>query len=140
MHELKEKLEVTNKFIQELISKSWQDAEALQQQAINIDSSTALGKAVVKLLCDLSTNYYVLIGCLENLLDGNPEALETETVPQVMEEPKPSYEDVNGYATEPDLLPDTAASEYTNFEPFEYFVDFDDPIGDPMSDKDLYGN
>ena len=25
-------------------------------------------------------------------------------------------------------------------EPFEYFVDFDEPNGDPISDKDLYGN
>ena len=25
-------------------------------------------------------------------------------------------------------------------EPFEYFVDFDDPVGEPLTDDDLYNN
>ena len=25
-------------------------------------------------------------------------------------------------------------------EPFEYFVDFDEPVGDPITDDDLYNN
>ena len=35
------------------------------------------------------------------------------------------------------IVTGTVADE---IEPFEYFVDFDEPIGDPISDEDLYGN
>ena len=53
---------------------------------------------------------------------------------------------------DPDLTsitPDEADLEDSSFktaldneinDPFEYFIDFEDPIGEPLKDEDLYGN
>lgn len=139
---LKEKITVTEDFINELISKSWQETETIQQQIANIDTSTRLGAEVAKLLKNTCTTYYVLIGCLEALLE-NPEVIDSEAVEQPV---------VQNNA-ESEAIEDELAAEYTpykgtsnaqiittdNFEPFEYFVDFDEPSGEPLSDKDLYG-
>lgn len=135
MYDLKEKIDVTDTFIKELISSCWQEVESLQQQTANINADTPLGAEVVKLLKMASTNHYVLIGNLECLLDGNQAKVDNM---QVIEEPAAANaKDLEG--TQEQKLSDYPAEDAA-FEPFEYFVDFDDPIGDPMSDKDLYGN
>jgi len=137
MVELKDKLTVTKDFIDELCSKSWQDIEQLQTQLANIADSDE-GKKVKQLLKNLITSYYVFIGSLENLDDINyttqdvvhvkePEVvkIEPQAEPDIMFEP----EDENTQAKTIDL--DIS-------EPFEYFVDFDEPTGEPLTDKDLY--
>jgi hypothetical protein len=142
-YNLKDKIEVTEEYLNELISKSWQEAESIQQQIANIDTSTQLGAEVVRLLNNTCTNYYVLIGCLESLAEGNM--------------PKPAVEITNKVnpmqdATELEIPQDSLSIDYlpvdtrngsvendTDFEPFEYFVDFDEPSGEPLSDEDIYG-
>lgn len=140
-YNLKEKIKVTKEFLDELITKSWQEAESLQQQIVNINTSTQLGAEVVKLLKNTCTNYYVLIGCLEALVENpsaddkqsaEPEALQNMTEPEVFKELVMSEEEPKETINLP-----TERSE--DFEPFEYFVDFDEPVGEPLSDKDLYG-
>lgn len=140
-YNLKEKIIVTKEFLNELISKSWQDTDALAQQAANIDTSTNLGAAVAKFLKNTCTNYYILIGCLETLAENpdidNTERTEIETLqntiqPEVFEEPTI----IEG---EPNEALSLLAGHSEDFEPFEYFVDFDEPAGDPLSDEDLYG-
>jgi hypothetical protein len=139
---LKEKITITEDFLTELISKSWQETEAIQQQIANIDTSTKLGTEVVELLKNTCTNHYVLIGCLEALLE-KPEAVEPETAEQpvvrdstesaaIEREPIAEYTSYEGIDCRQTIITD-------NFEPFEYFVDFDEPSGEPLSDKDLYG-
>ena len=138
---LKEKIEVTKEFLTELIAKSWHETETIQQQAANIDTSTWLGAEVVKLLKNTCTNYYVLIGCLEALLDNpnnagtdavEPVTLQNTAEPKVFDEPVIIEE-------EPEETTNLPTERSEDFEPFEYFVDFDEPAGEPLSDKDLYG-
>ena len=49
-YELKEKILITKDFISDIITKSWGEAEALQQQITNIDTSDFLGAELVKVL------------------------------------------------------------------------------------------
>ena len=140
-YNLKEKINITNEFLEDLINKSWQETEALQQQIANIDTNSKLGADVVKLLKNTCTSYYTLIGCLEALVD------ETE----VMKKPDDNAYEENvvesefGPTNELEVVesnvvaPAESAAEISQeFEPFEYFVDFDEPSGEPLTDKDLY--
>ena len=137
MVELKNKLTVTKDFIDDLCNKSWQEIEHLQTQLANIADSEE-GKKVSQLIKNLVTSYYVFIGSLENLNDINyttqdvvqvkePEAIEIE--PQV--EPDTMFEPEDEYAQAKTIDLDIS-------EPFEYFVDFDEPTGEPLTDEDLY--
>ena len=143
-YNLKDKINITKSFIDELAEKSWQEIEHIQSQIANI-SDTVEGKKVEKLLNSLLTSYYVFIGGLENFESINnfqePE-LEITGEPVIAQE----------VANEPVIQTDTTVNfdqeEFTTVlepeqefsEPFEYFVDFDDPIGEPITDKDLYNN
>lgn len=136
--ELKEKIPVTPELLNDLVSKSWLELEHLQAQANNLDNNPALKT----LLNNLITSYYVFIGGIENLQVGIT----------TMQQPPVSTSDELQKKLEPDILDDLVfdkdeivhvthdepALETT--KPFEYFVDFDEPVGDPLSDDDLYGN
>jgi hypothetical protein len=141
VYDLKDKIKITKEFINDLINKNWQEVETLQQQIANIDTSTALGVAVVKLLKNTCTNYYVLIGCLETLVE-NPEAElvvhEQETKPEAINDITTADPTVDN-VIEPEALQVATIKTNADFEPFEYFVDFDEPSGAPISDQDLYG-
>ena len=137
-YELKNKITVTEEFLNELIAKSWQEAESLQQQIANIDISTRLGAEVVNILKNTCTNTYVLIGCLEALLDNNelkPDIQEIDDLPRYT-----SIElDYENNPVETIAEPTNDPTEVKqSFEPFEYFVDFDEPSGEPLTDDDLY--
>ncbi len=140
-YNLKDKIEVTEEFLNDLIVKNWQEVEALQQQIANIDTSSKLGTDIAKLLKNICTNYYVLIGCLETLADNPDAGLEVhaqETEPEITTDvvaTDPTADDV----IEPEALQVNDLESNADFEPFEYFVDFDEPSGDPISDQDLYG-
>ena len=139
-YELKEKILITKDFISDIITKSWGEAEALQQQITNIDTSDFLGAELVKVLKNMNTNYYVLIGCLETLLDN-------ENIPVVNSKPvdnidklEDTIEKTSEDFIEAEVPQEIKTENSDDFEPFEYFVDFDEPSGIPLSDKDLYGN
>lgn len=147
-YNLKDKIIVNDEFLTDLIAKSWHEADAIQQQINNIDTSTKLGIEVAALLKSLCTSYYVLTGCLENLSDATPDeplvintnAITVDTLPDepIQDEPKIANTDPEFYD---DFLTGTipVAKHEKDFEPFEYFVDFDEPTGAPLSDEDLYG-
>ena len=134
-YNLKDKIEITDEFLNELISKSWQEADTLKQQIVNIDLDTSRGCEVAKLLKNMSTNYYVLIGCLETLLDK-----EEKGVPSEIEEPiaELTQQNVDKPISKANDLSFTDVDTNIVSEPFEYFVDFDEPIGEPLTDEDLY--
>ena len=140
-YELKDKIQVTEALLNELISKYWQEAELVQQQINNIDTNTALGAKVAKLLKNACTNCFVTIGCLETLADNPEAAIEISTVPVVEPEPCQTEPESHHEPSAEQVIAVTGqeAEEVASFEPFEYFVDFDEPSGDPLSDKDLYG-
>jgi hypothetical protein len=141
-YQLKDKIPVTKNFFNELIEKSWQDIEHLQSQIASIEPSTE-NKVLLQLFKNLLTSYYVFAGGLENLASGeNLELVNIESDDQInpteisFAEMEP--ESYNA-PTEPYEATFAVESTDDNFEPFEYFVDFDEPFGEPLSDEDLYG-
>jgi hypothetical protein len=145
-YELKEKILATPEFISDLINKNWQESENLQQQIASIDTTSNLGAKVVNLLKNLNTSYYVFIGCLESLMDMT-DASECQTelseideigeiVPEDTTEVTDMQNDIQNDISDMEVATDTT----DDFEPFEYFVDFDEPSGEPITDKDLYNN
>lgn len=138
-YNLKEKIEITTDFIEELISKSWQETGSLQQQIANIDTNTKLGAEVAKLLKNICNSYYVLIGCLETFTEdqNSTEGVTTSTMQNSveLEVSKEPIDQVDEQSENISLPVATIA----DFEPFEYFVEFDEPVGKPITDTDLYG-
>jgi hypothetical protein len=137
---LKDKIKIDNNFITDLITKSWQDSESIQNQINSIEIDSPQAARVVKLLKDLLTSYYVFTGCLENIEYEPNNAVEQE-ITQV-EEPisipeESATENVSSTNNLDEFDTDELSTEM-NSEPFEYFVDFDEPIGEPLTDKDLY--
>jgi hypothetical protein len=146
-YNLKDKIQVTKDFLNELEAKSWQEIEYLQSQIANIEATTENIK-LIQLFKNLLTNYYVFVGGLENLASE-----ESKVKPDVVKEPisDPKKENIpEATIVNTDYLADLILDEpiadkseptvndYS--EPFEYFVDFDEPIGDPLTDDDLYNN
>lgn len=143
---LKDKIKVDKNFINDLIAKSWEDSESIQNQINSIDTDSAIATKTVKLLKDLLTSYYVFTGCLESLTNepieatktsepekaAEPEVIVPEKLTIIPEEPvKANNEPDINFFSESDI-------DYADSEPFEYFVDFDEPVGEPLTDKDLY--
>jgi len=148
---LKDKIQVNKEFLDELESKGWQEIEQLQAQIANIEP-TEESASLIQLLKNLLTSYYIFTGGLENLSDGNRLVKVADFTDKVCadkelitanakKEPamaEPLFNDTSDFFDEPAIAAETADNEV--FEPFEYFVDFDEPTGEPLSDEDLYGN
>ncbi len=150
---LKDKIKADKSFINDLIAKSWEDSESIQNQINSIDVDSASAAKVVQLLKDLLTSYYIFTGCLETLENEPIEIIKPEAV--VSEKSIEASETV-AKAETPEYTVSTGSIDmdepvtsfngsyndeiYTNTssEPFEYFVDFDDPVGEPLTDDDLY--
>jgi hypothetical protein len=81
----------------------------------------------------------VLIGCLESLIDGDiPQRefiIQDEHADMAAE---PEIEITQEPLATTDNQKRSADVDKADFEPFEYFVDFDEPCGEPLTDKDLY--
>ena len=144
--ELKDKIKITDEYLQELISKSWHESENLQRQikALNVISSK--DAKVVELLKQLLTNYQIFIGCLEGLSEETFEEVKTKVVlPEFESEPVVSEVVMDESLTDEITFLETNSTSTLMEsaevqEPFEYFVDFDDPVGEPITDKDLYND
>lgn len=138
-YELKDKINATPEFLGELEAKSWLEIEHLQAQIANLAEGPANEK-LRKLFKNLLTSYYVFTGELENLSSGDTAVLpENDALDVEYSEPEIS---INQHIkdTEEFTEPETAMHEIEVTEPFEYFIDFDDPIGEPLTDEDLYSN
>lgn len=137
---LKDKLIVTKDFIDELAEKSWQEIEYLQSQLANL-ADTDESKKVGKLLNNLLTSYYVFVGGLENFdsTEKYTASLEIDKQPELANELAIEAEpDLRYETTEVNDSTTAFVDEQEPAEPFEYFVDFDEPVGDPLTDDDLY--
>lgn len=143
---LKDKIQINKEFLAELEIKSWQEIEHLQSQIANIEMTTESAE-LVKLLNSLLTSYYIFVGGLENLNDSNKinnftdkvapskELAIVDTKEDTITLDSPELDEPNDFLDEQDKaeLADEAV-----FEPFEYFVDFDEPTGEPLTDDDIY--
>ena len=134
---LKDKIKIDDNFINDLVSKSWQDSESIQNQIDSIEIDSPQATKVVNLLKDLLTSYYVFTGCLENIAHESISVIEPE--PMMQQEPisipeEPAIENISDTNIFDEFDNETMS------EPFEYFVDFEEPVGEPLTDKDLYNN
>lgn len=136
---LKDKIKIDNNFINDLIAKSWQDSESIQNQIASIEIDSPQANKLVELLKNLLTSYYVFTGCLENIEREQinnitePAAAQIEEPISILEEPT-----VENSTDNMDInILDEFDTETTS-EPFEYFVEFDEPTGEPLTDDDLY--
>lgn len=142
-YDLKDKITVTKEFLTELELKGWQEIEHLQAQIANLAEGPANDK-LRQLFKNLLTSYYVFTGGIELL---NSEPIENT---QIIKAEVPSEELIQSKIPTPEVLQvndsvdeviiDEQNTDYEVNDPFEYFVDFDDPIGEPITDKDLYNN
>lgn len=144
-YELKNKIVVTEELLSELEAKGWQEIEYLQMQLNNLAEDAKIDK-LRQLIKNLLTSYYVFTGSIEMLAGEYNAAVSTQVNLQkanlVSDDIPAQKYDVGAQATdELDVENNSIFDERTEVsEPFEYFVDFDEPNGDPISDKDLYGN
>lgn len=144
--ELKDKIKITDEYLQELISKSWHESENLQRQIKALHVISSKDAKVVELLKQLLTNYQIFIGCLESLSEETFEEVKTKAVlPEFESEPVVSEAVIDESLTDEITFletnsTDTLMESVEVQEPFEYFVDFDDPVGEPITDKDLYND
>lgn len=130
---LKDKLIITDDFLADLETKSWQEIEILQSQIANIEANKE-NAGLLQLLKNLLTSYYVFAGGLENLASGDP----TPSVIEIPHEVEAIAEPI--IFEEPVLDEKSVAKPIDSFEPFEYFVDFEEPLGVPLTDEELYGD
>ena len=144
-YKLKNKIVVTEELLSELEAKGWQEIEYLQMQLNNLAEDAKIDK-LRQLIKNLLTSYYVFTGSIEMLAGEYNAAASTQVDLQkanlVSDDlPVQKYVVAEQATDELDVENDSIFDERTEVsEPFEYFVDFDEPNGDPISDKDLYGN
>ena len=142
-YELKDKITTTKELLSELEMKGWKEIEHLQTQIAILGEGTANDK-LRQLFKNLLTSYYIFTGGIETLLsEPTQEATEPiEQKPEIKTDPIVDElvitEPINDFKSE-DSEDNYNTKDYEGSESFEYFIDFDDPKGEPLSDEDLYG-
>lgn len=143
-------------FITSFVSRGWEEVGMLKEQIKALKTEFKNVDKIEEILQGLIDAYLINIGQLELFLQENdyvevPEVEETET-----EESEKSEEEVEA-EEEPEVkvikveVPEEEEKDEENetgrvvmqpapkdFEAFEYFVDFDEPSGDPLTDDDIY--
>lgn len=146
----KEKLPVS--FYSDRISSLWGESGALKGCIDTLGQCYTDADEAISILSDLMDSYLIAIGRLEALAAGNvglsvPEVEEEELEPvkaDIAIEDADEFEDEvvpTDTATtdfDDEELIDTKSDVETSTEPFEYFVDFDEPKGPRLTDEDLY--
>lgn len=140
-YELKDKINVTNELLNELETKSWQEIEHLQSQINNLADGQTNSK-LSRLYKNLLTSYYVFVGGIEILagehINNSIVDATTSETEIVKIEPNQKSDEVEISASNNNVTDIYATDTDEVTETFEYFVDFDEPIGEPITDKDLY--
>ena len=139
-YELKDKLILSADMLKELEMRGWQEIEYLQAQIANL-AEGGVNDKLRQLFKSLLTSYYIFTGGIETLKDepiyGPAHSIEPQQeVTDITVTDDSSIETADAFEmvdTDSVEVPDT-------IDPFEYFTDFDDPIGEPLTDEDLYNN
>lgn len=140
-YELKDKISVSDELLNELATKGWQEIEYIQAQLTNLADGKA-NNQLRKILNNLLTSYYVFTGSIEGMSEEDFNNTSTEELPEDPTIEMPPEEAIIEPAVETEdnfyLGNDTSTDNCEVSDPFEYFVDFDEPVGDPLTDEDLY--
>ena len=138
------KIVIDKGYLNELINKNWQDIENLQRQINSLSDEDIKTVELKKLLNNLLTSYYVFTGCVENSLANFDNSVYSDIINQSTLNIKSDA--INEIETDAEdiINPiDSNVNSYNNiaskddFEPFEYFVDFDEPVGEKPTDEDI---
>lgn len=132
------KIVIDKGYLNELINKNWQDIENLQRQINSLSDEDFKTIELKKLLNNLLTSYYVFTGCTENILANFDDKISSNIIAQDNLNIESNI--VNKIETNmvnPIDYNINSCNKETDFEPFEYFVDFDDPIGEKPTDEDI---
>lgn len=121
-----------NIFLNELLKQGWLDIENLQKQIDTIESASPQSGELIEIIKDFLTSNLIYVGCLENLLAKTQKSSLEKEIKLVNDNKVLDLEE----PTEDNIINNSATD--TDSEPFEYFVDFEEPQGDPLTDKDLY--
>lgn len=142
----KEALPIT--FITSFVSRGWEEVGMLKEQIKALKEEFG-GKSIEKveeIFQGLIDAYLINIGQLELFLQEN-NYVEVPDVEEIkVEEPKEEKEDEDVKDEEEieEVIETEEEAEVKetetprDFEAFEYFVDFDEPEGEALTDKDLY--
>lgn len=144
---LVDKIVIDKGYLSELVAKTWHDIEGLQSQIASLNSEDSKTAEVKKLLNNLLTSYYVFTGCAENILTDFDSIIIDKPVQSTASDEMNTSNNEIAIETDSDNFEVIAQNEYSelevlpeddDFEPFEYFVDFDEPVGEKITDEDLY--
>ena len=147
---VKEKLPVS--FYSDRISSLWGESGALKGCIDTLGQYYTDADEAISILSDLMDSYLIAIGRLEALAAGNIGLAVPEVETEVLEPAKAdiTIEDVDDFEDEAaptdnatvdfdeEEFAETKPNAEASTEPFEYFVDFDEPKGPPLTDEDLY--
>ena len=150
-----EELPIT--FITSFVSRGWEEVGMLKEQIKALKTEFKNIDKIEEILQGLIDAYLINIGQLELFLHENdyvevPNVDETEEIESKKEEEEEiSEEEViedKKVEDEVEAVADDEIEETDSpivmqqapkdFEAFEYFVDFDEPSGDALTDDDLY--
>ena len=138
-----EELPIT--FITSFVSRGWEEVGMLKEQIKALKEEFG-GKGIEKIeeiFQGLIDAYLINIGQLELFLQENdyvevPE-IEEEKVEEPVEEEETEEEVEIEDEVEVEVEPQKIVKNVpADFEAFEYFVDFDEPEGEALTDDDLY--
>ena len=141
-YKLKDKITANKDFLSELEAKGWQEIEYLQAQINNL-AEGATNDKLRQLFKNLLTSYYVFTGGIETLASepiSSAIIQQQEVQPEELVVGTTETTEIEVPNSVEDFIIENEEDNYEAGEPFEYFVDFDEPVGEPISDEDLYGN
>lgn len=144
-------------FITSFVSRGWEEVGMLKEQIKALKAEFKNVDKIEEILQGLIDAYLINIGQLELFLHENEyvevPAIEETSDKKEDEEVSTSEEESEEVEPEVKVIEVEAPAEESepegrvvmqpapkDFEAFEYFVDFDDPTGDPLTDDDIYDN
>lgn len=142
----KEALPIT--FITSFVSRGWEEVGMLKEQIKALKDEFG-GKSIEKveeIFQGLIDAYLINIGQLELFLQEN-NYVEVPDVEEIKVEEPEEEKETEDTKDEEEIEEVIETEEETeveetetprDFEAFEYFVDFDEPEGEALTDKDLY--
>ena len=149
---MQEELPIT--FITSFVSRGWEEVGMLKEQIKALKSEFKNIDKIEEILQGLIDAYLINIGQLELFLHDNdyvevPNIEEQEEESKALEKEDIEDEDIEDEEIEDVIKIETDKPEEDeapiimhqapkDFEAFEYFVDFDEPSGDALTDDDLY--
>ena len=140
-----EELPIT--FITSFVSRGWEEVGMLKEQIKALKEEFG-GKGIEKIeeiFQGLIDAYLINIGQLELFLHENDYVEVPEIEEEKVEEPAEEDEAEEEFETEDEIEAEVEVEPQRvvrqtpgDFEAFEYFVDFDEPEGEALTDDDLY--